>query len=232
MFRAQLPRLYELRDCVPEPDCDDSYFRDFNALLERSPLASEFYRSLELKLHCLDGDAWKALKSEASQYVMVKDKSRGWPQLLCILNQTHAYAYLKDLGYSTISFIPRSKVRGVKTPDLEGVSEAQNIICEVKTINLSADEVNARISRTARGGDCRLSGKCFEQLDSDIQKARGQILAYDPDRKAHHLVYVWAKLDDWPGACDDLQYRQIQEHLSANPKLRDGVAMCVNGRTV
>src|ERR1035441_7714503 len=35
MFRSHLPRLYELRDLIPDPDSPDAYFQDFEAVLHR-----------------------------------------------------------------------------------------------------------------------------------------------------------------------------------------------------
>src|ERR1035441_1007995 len=86
MFRSHLPRLYELRDLIPDPDSPDAYFQDFEAVLQ-DHLAKAVFAGWERKVQDLDEDAWKTLKGEASQYLRCRDPRRGWYQLFDILGQ-------------------------------------------------------------------------------------------------------------------------------------------------
>ena len=86
--------------------------------------------------------AWVSLKSKACTYLNRNRKARGWQQLFNALGEACAYNYLwKYEGFSAVRFIPESNDR---TPDLEGVRDHERVLCEVKTINISDDEVGAR----------------------------------------------------------------------------------------
>src|ERR1039458_3272431 len=78
---------------------------------------------------------------------------RGWQALFDRLNEAKAYRYLTKIGCSSVVFIPRTIKQ---TPDSEGWLEGQQILCEVKTINISDEEVNARRSFAVRSVAGRL----------------------------------------------------------------------------
>ena len=149
MFRAQLPRLYELLDLIADPASPKAYFQDFETKLQVEPLCLPVYACWEKVFQILDEDAWKALKDEAAQYLTCRDKRRGWHQLFDILGQADAYKHLGDIGCSKTRFIPRSDKEGRRTPDLEGLLDSQRVLCEVKTINVSDAELRARSEHTA-----------------------------------------------------------------------------------
>ena len=130
MFRMLLPRLYELRDLIADPTSPHAYFRDFDEHLKDSLHIRDIYRRLESDLQGLDGPAWEFLKSEASPYLVHKDRSgRGWQQLFDILNQARAYNYLETIGCSNVHFIPPAKRRSTRTPDLEAVLNSRRVLC-------------------------------------------------------------------------------------------------------
>jgi hypothetical protein len=91
-------------------------------------------------LRGLDSDAWDALKDAAAQR-LVRTKDRGWQPLFDILNEAKAYNHLVSIGCTSVQFIPRSKRHGERTPDLQALSNSVITFCEVKTINMSAEEV-------------------------------------------------------------------------------------------
>ena len=137
MFRIQLPRLYELRDLIADRTSPDAYFHDFETLLQDDLAMAAFVR-WEQKLQHLDAHAWKALKDEASQYLTRRDPRRGHHQLFDILGQADGYQHLKSIGCENILFIPRSKGKGVKTPDLEGQLDSLKVLCEVTRVQNSS----------------------------------------------------------------------------------------------
>jgi hypothetical protein len=214
MFRKQLPRIYELRDC--SPDSANAYFQDFETVL-LNPLARDRYLSLEATLRALEEDAWQELKIEACQYLVTKDREgRGWQQLFdVLLSQAQGYGYLKSIGCVKIRFVPREG--GIKTPDLEALFGSRKVLCEVKTINISDAEVDARRYPFARKGETTLNEKFFSKLNSDITKAKEQLRAHDPVGDAKHCVYVAVHFDEWAGYSDDEYFRQIKEHLLTDP---------------
>jgi hypothetical protein len=231
MFRKQWPRIYELWDLIADPSSPDAYLPEED-VLRSSSLAQEFYASLEKELQGLDEDPWKSLRSEAARYLSVRDKRRDWHQLFNILNQAYAYNHLRAIGCSNIRFIPRSKAKGVKTPDLEGSQDGVKVVCEVKSIGISDSEIDARRTLEAQDEDCLVGQRFFKRLTSAITEARSQLLAYDPAREARQLVYVCARLDSWPSGCDEQQYQQIDRYLSDKPTLSEGVIFRINGKVI
>ncbi len=202
MFHTRLPRICELRDLTPDPRSPDAYFQDFDRYLQDSDHVRGIYERWEQDLQCLDNDAWAFLKNDASPYLMHRDHNgRGWQQLFYILNQTHAYNYLRAVGASSIRFIPRSKRRSVKTPDIEGVLDSRRVLCEVKSLNPSQDEVHVR----TEGGVSRIATSLddgfFRKLRSDIANAMKQLEAYDPTREARCYIYIVPRFDDFLGRC-------------------------------
>ena len=217
MFRAQLPRLYELLDLIADPASPKAYFQDFETKLQVEPLCLPVYACWEKVFQILDEDAWKAQKDEAAQYLTCRDKRRGWPQLFDILGQADAYKHLRDIGCSKIRFIPRSDKERRRTPDLEGLLDSQRVLCEVKTINISDAEVRARSEHTASNVKSELDYGFFRKLRSDITCAKDQMHGYDPTGEARHLVYISICFDDWVGYYRGAYFRQIDQYLRDNP---------------
>jgi hypothetical protein len=217
MFRTQLPRIYELLDLVVDPRPSDVYSNGFENFFRNSPHARQQYRSLEKELQGLDETAWAALKTEASPYLMRKDKKgRGWQQLFDILGQARAYNYLEGTGCSSVSFIPRSDRLGARTPDLRGFRDSDEVLCEVKTLNCSQDEVRARKEFTARSINRELGDGFFLKLRSNISEAQDQLHKYDPQNQAKHCVYLNLCFDDFFGNYKEDYFQQIERYLREN----------------
>jgi hypothetical protein len=215
MSRTQLPRIYELRDLTADPTSPDAYFQNFDEYVQDSLHVRQIYARWEKDLQGLDHDAWEFLKSEASPYLMHKDRSgRGWQQLFGILNQAHAYNYLKAIGSSNVRFIPRAKQRSMRTPDLEGLLGSGRVLCEVKTINISEKEVHARNDFTVVNITNQLDDGFLQKLRSDITEAKGQMHAYDATDEVRYYVYINLCFDDFLGAYKEEYFRQIDQYLS------------------
>ncbi len=143
-LRRELPRLY-VKDSGSGPTPANAYFRGFTGHLTRSAHVRDFYFRYERSLEGLGDQAWEHLKSEVAPRLIARDKrGRGWQQLFDLLNETRAYNYLKSLGATNLRFIPRSQTQ---TPDLEGLLAPDRLLCEVKTINISEEEVAFRTGR-------------------------------------------------------------------------------------
>ena len=76
MFRAELPRLYELKDCIDDPASHDAYFRDFDQNLAGSAHVKDIYHRYERDLQGLDDKAWEHLKEEAESATPEQSRSR------------------------------------------------------------------------------------------------------------------------------------------------------------
>lgn len=211
MFRQQLPRIYELRDLIKDPALPGAYFQNLESNLQTSPSAMRAFTAREKEFQGLDAEAWTFLKTEASPYLTRKDPNgRGWQQLFDILNQGRAYNHLKSIGCSNIRFVPRSSI---ETPDLEGLLGGVTVLCEVKTINISAEEVRARRNFTGRTIKNYLDEGFFRKLQADIEKARAQMQAYDSTGHARYFVYINPCFDDFLGEYKDEYFQQIGHSL-------------------
>lgn len=144
MFRNRYARIYELYDLVPRADVAQSYFSNLQTSLTEIAQKRNFYDELEATLSALDETAWSYLKEEALPYALKRDPLRHWQQLFDVLNQAKAYRHLKCEGCFQIEFIPRASRRGQKTPDLRAHDAEMLVLCEVKTINISQQEVERR----------------------------------------------------------------------------------------
>ncbi len=216
MFRDELPRLYELKDQIKQPNSPNAYFQDFESKL-RNPHIKKKYLDLEQELRGLDSGSWKSLREEASPYLIKNNNTkRGWESLFNILNQARAYNYLKKIGCTNIQSIPPARK---KTPDLQGMMDSVKCICEVKTINVSEEEVNANKEAMDRGYgpvrtvECQLGSGFFKKLNAVIKKAQGQLVS---DDKVKRLLYINLNFDLW-GEYKDRHFKQIDQYFVENP---------------
>src|ERR1700733_8364802 len=214
--RRQLPRLFELKELLTDPGHPDAYFRDFEEHL-KDPTCFAAYAIWEKALQSLDRVAWEHLRTRASRYLKHGDvKGRGWQQLFDVLGEALAYRYLREgEGCSIVRFIPETDER---TPDLEGLVDHKRVLCEVKTVNISDDEVSGRRGPSLpRKVGNELDAGFLRKLDSDIARARNQLQSYDPNVGAQQLVYINVCFDDFFGLYSEDYLQQIQQHLLQHP---------------
>lgn len=216
MFRFELTRLYELKDSIGDQADRDAYFQSFDENLANSADIRDAYIRLEHVLQELDPIAWSHLKEEACKRLRLRDKrGRGWQQLFDVLNEARAYRYLKVIGCSKIRFIPRSERR---TPDLECVLDSSRVICEVKTINISDEEVSARTGPPkVRSIDLSLSAEFLKKLRSTVEAAKQQLSALDVAPEDIRLVYLNIIFDDFLAENKEAYFKQIDDELSKAP---------------
>ncbi len=211
MYRRELPRVFELHDLVMPSSSPDSYFRNFEQSLSEIRQKLRQFRDIEADLQGLDAEAWAFLKSEVAPLLRVRHLTRGWQFLFDKLNQAKAYNYLKSAGYPNVRFIPPSAVPGQQTPDLE----ADGVLCEVKTINVSDAEANRRHSGGVGSVADQLDEGFFRKLSSDLKKAKAQMVSYD--NRSKHIVYIIANFDDSLHEYADRYQRQIDRYVAVDP---------------
>jgi hypothetical protein len=216
MFRKELPRIYELRDLLPDPLPSGAYFQNLDESLARIPQKLKQFRDIERDLDGVDPEAWEALKSELKPLLAAKHPTRGWQALFDKLNETKAYNYLKNTGYAGVRFIPRSKLRGQRTPDLSASKSGTKALCEVKTINHSEIEVVRRHNGEVGTVTDRLERGFFDKLSADLNSAKSQMLAYDEDVATRRIVYVILNFDDHLHEYSDRYRDQIDAHLASH----------------
>jgi len=221
MFHSKLPRFFELRELVQPPaEIHNSIFSDFENSLDTTPEKYAAFLAWENELQKVDESPWADLKQEASPYLMRDKKGRGWEPLFNILNQALAYGYLKnDLGCSRLQFIKRSTG---KTPDLQGHLNGIDVLCEVKTINISKEEVTARKDSAdgkfeAKQTQNQLKDPFFKKLLLTIEVAKKQIKAYGKQDHPRGIAFFVVNFDDFYSEYKEDYYFQIDQYLSQNP---------------
>jgi len=216
MSRSELPRVYQLIDLIEDRAHPDSYFQNFEHSIENGIEKRSVWLAREKELQRLDHEAWDCLKNEVFPYLTAHNhRGRGWEQLISILNQARAYNYLLDLGCSKIRFIRR--IKGKETPDLEAESNDNTVICEVKTINKSVQEADARQSGTACKTSVFLEAGFFNKLASDFQKAKSQMATYNNTPGVRHIAFIVINFDDLLGEYKTNYYKEIDQHLAGMP---------------
>jgi len=165
-YRHQLPRIYELRDSVTNPERPECYFKNLDASLS------------EATLETLDKAAWLSLKSEVTPLITAHSEDRGWQALFDILNHAKAYAHLKAIGCRNIEFILPSLVSGQRIPDLRAEFQNLPLLCEVKTINISLDEATRRQTGGVGTITDQLSPGLFAKLTRVLTQAQIQLKAF------------------------------------------------------
>ena len=216
MFRRQLPRVYELRDLAGAPVPPDAAFQTLEGRLQESPSCMEVFGSLERQLDGLDDVAWAFLKSKAGRYLTVRHATRGWQQLVDALNEVRAYNYLKTIGCSDVQFIEESAKPRQQSPDLRAVLHGKTVLCEVKSINVSDRELQARQDSTAQESQVHLDPGFLRKLKCDTKNAWKQLQAYIVAGEVRYFVYFIVCFDDWSGDYDDRYVDEIRRSLNEN----------------
>lgn len=218
MFRREMPRVYELRDLIQDPSKPSAYFQNFDNSLRDEPCKKQTWLAREHEFQRLDADSWQRLKDEARPYLSARDaRGRGWEQLISILNQARAHNYLVDQGCSGVSFIRRSKRQKQQTPDIKAQLDGQTVLCEVKTINISEDEVNKRRTGSAGSTTNLLNEAFFKKLESALREAKRQMDSYYRQNEVRRIAFVAVNFDDWLGEYKAEYFSQIDQYLASNP---------------
>ena len=209
-------RLYELKKiCEKCEGFTNSYFNDLDDSLN-SDYKKQKLISLNTLLSYLDDDSWNFLKNECCKDMCYRDDKRGWTQFFNKLNEVKGYKYLLNQGCSKVEFIPRSKKKGIETPDLIGIKGYSKILCEVKTINQSDKEIQRRINIEAKEVSFKPNNGLLSQVEKYIKKAKSQLEAFECDNISKRIIYLVINNDDWQReACLSVK-RDIIEYLKKN----------------
>jgi hypothetical protein len=216
VFRNELPRVYELIDLTNNLHEPCAYFHNFESSYRSETSKREAWQNREKQLQALDLNSWKDLKHKASSYLMKPDYAKGgwWHQLIETLNEARGYNYLKDIGCSSIKFIPSAIINGVEAPDLKGELNNFSVLCEVKTINISDEEAYARRFGACRTITDQLGDGFFNKLMSDLLKAQRQMKAYDDGENIRRIAYVIIDFDDALGEYKEDYFHEIDRFLA------------------
>lgn len=227
-FRDRMPRIYELKDIVAEPSHPDACFRNIEDGLDSSSSKLNAYLKLERQLQALGADSWADLRERAALFMQKRHPGRGWQELFNIFSEARAFGYLGGIGCTDVRFIKRAEG---KTPNIAAMRGGSPVFCEVKTINISDDEVRRRqrvvdVGFAASETSVHLSEKFLNKLSSTLEGAVEQLDAADPERKAQRFVFVVVHFDDWVGDYQAEYFAEIDAHLLQNPVAESELVFC------
>jgi len=207
----KLARVEELVAMVRDREAPRSYFRGWD-LVPSDSARQRIWSAREQEFQSLDGPAWEALKAKAYPYLSSGDPSgRGWEQLISTLNEARAYKYLLELGCTNIKFLEERPSRA--TPDLAADLDGKKIFCEVKTINISNQEVKRRRNGGVGSISADLPPGFLAKVSSTIEKAINQLKGMEETGPVARMVFLILNFDDNLGEYKEDYYRQIDELL-------------------
>jgi hypothetical protein len=123
--------------------------------------------------------------------------------LFDVLSEARGFGYLQSIDCTAVHFIKRI---GGKTPDLGGVRNGGQVLCEVKTINISQDEGERRRDLTQGGvidsnTSLHLGENFLRKLSATLEHAVEQLDGVEPERRGRRLAFVVVHFDDWVVFC-------------------------------
>ena len=214
-YRAELPRIYELSDLTQNLDSPNAYFHRFGETIAENPVKKRHFLHIEHDLQGLDQVAWNHLKKDVKPLLDKKHCTRGWQGLFDKLNQAKAYNHLVCLGCTNVRFVTESTQPGQKTPDLEGTLGVQRVLCEVKTVNPSEEEVEDRnLELSVRNPQDQLNEKFFKKLTSTLETAWAQLAAGDSSVITRKLIFIVLNYDDRLHEYEENYSRQLGEFFA------------------
>jgi hypothetical protein len=218
MFRDEFPRIFELHDSLPTPLPEGVAFPALDQTIIQYPQKRKFLRDIEAELQGLDVSAWAAIKAKLTP-LPKKHKMRVLQPLYDTLNEAKGYNYLARIGRANVHFIPESAIKGQKTPDLGADAQGRKVLCDVKTINISEKEIDRRRSGGVGINTDQLDSGFLGKLKSNLEHAKAQMLAYDPDGTVRKIAYVVVNYDDGLHEYADRYWPQITKFVTDNPIL-------------
>jgi hypothetical protein len=174
--------------------------RETHSLLMRalSGLSKEHYKAWEDRCRRLDEQSRQYLLERISPLITQFDRSkvRTWTPIFEILNEAKGYEYLLMLGCSEVSFIRRPESHTTPTtPDVRGTTAFGEVLCEVKTVNFSDEEIS--LMGTIQGPVHGLPEGLKLKIQQDYDMARKQLFssAIRVREPARRICYFCFNLD-------------------------------------
>jgi len=213
VLERELPHLYELYR-ASDKNHPDNYFLGLYLI---PPNTLAHYKRIDDDLSRLSPEAWQALLHKAKRWVTdrVRKDNRHWTKLFDYLNERKGYIFLLKEGYENIEFIQSSNK---SAPDLLGRRESETALLEVKTINISDEDIENRgdLDDPTKGKvqKERPDLSCFlrRKITKKVAEAVKQLREFDlkADRRICYLVII-AGYELWLGnrhgnkACEKIQ---------------------------
>jgi hypothetical protein len=203
---------------------NDYWIENYKLLMQYKEIR-KFHRMYNKLLYQIDERSWYILYEKLIIKFNEKENTRGKRDFFNTLNEAFAYRYLKRKGYKEIRFINEEDT---KKPDIKYINDGIIEFCEVKTVNLSDNEIERTIASNYYGKNDipkkykeilentnysdsfthygRLSEGFFRKLQKDIDIAIDQI-------KRIGIIYIVVFFDDMTLIYFEEYKKQISDYM-------------------
>ena len=215
MRGKMLTRISEIISSL-EPIHEGEAFFEFWSSIENGPIIKKIFQDIECHLKDVDEEQWRTLLPRVVDKFKNREEYRGWQQAFDALREAVAFSILKRNGFSEIRFLP--PLGKQKTPDLIAKRGSTQIVIEVKSINPSAVEVQARQNMTARPTGQPLNERFFSKLQSTLSRASEQLAAQQCDER---MIFLFLDFDDSLDEYLERDLSQIRSWLNLHKMVAD-----------
>ena len=210
-----LTRISEIIQAL-QPIQEGEAFFEFWPSLETSAVKRKVFHDIECHLADVDEEQWKSLLPRVVEKFRTKVNYRGWQQAYDALHEGIAFSFLKRDGFGDIEFLPVHQTQ--KTPDLKARRGQRSIRIEVKSINPSKDEIQARQNGTPRCTGQPLTEEFFLKLQKTLAHASEQLATQQCDEK---IIFLFLDFDDNLDEYVGDNLAQLKSWLSTHEMLAD-----------
>lgn len=170
----------------------DKYLQESEIAFKSNECLRSILRTYNRAFKTLDIPSWELLKSKAIANFSGKSTNRGKNSFFNHLNEAFAYRYLHQRGCKLITIVPATTKH--RSPDLSFIENGIQRFCEVKTIEISEDEIGRTICGSTFDATiyCALSLPFLNKLDTTLSNAADQMSS-----QGSGLVYLIVNFDDF-----------------------------------
>jgi hypothetical protein len=186
-------RFLELAKAVRLRYPNDQFFDQLDHRLVSTPGVAKQYAEYEDAFEIIDDESWKILMVKAVNHFLDHRKGQLKQGFFNQLNDAFAYRYLVSSGCQDVAILAED---GLPCPDISYRDNAGNRrFCEVKTINISENEIARRSSKQIFSSTSlygTLGPTCIKKLSEAMDMAAKQMDA----RGGIGLTYILMHFDD------------------------------------
>ena len=203
-----MARVHDLIAAIRTAHPTDPFFHNFEASLRTDPLKRSYYAAYERAFSCLDDTSWTNLRSKAVAHSHEQRPKRVKAPLFDQLNDAFAYRWLVNRGFSQVTILPEDHRATQKSPDISFCGCGRELACDVKTLNVSNNELDRRCAPDYNIPDGtpanpkyydwsttfqKLHPTFFKKIDEAVAKGTEQIRT----RCKNGLVFILVHSDDY-----------------------------------
>jgi hypothetical protein len=211
--------IRELRNRFP----NDEWLKNYDETIKyKDETFHEKYDIYSDALECLNQASWEVLLNKAPALLKQTDLERGKIAFFNELNETLAYQYLIECGFENVQLLEAKDQKNKKNCDLEFHKNKKNCdlefhkagsqyFCEVKTINVSIEELERSSKGEVFDGSvyAQLNDNFFKKMSDCIDVAKVQLKSRSDS--SENVIYLVVHFDDWTGFYHERYKQQLDD---------------------